>query len=191
MPLRRHLLPIVLSLSLAAPLPVLADPPDHAPAHGWRKKHDRDDRDDRYYHGRSGKKWDRDYGVRRGRCSAEAVGAVVGGVIGGVVGSNVGRGDGRRIATVLGTVIGAVVGAEIARDIDAVDRACLGHALELSEDRHRVAWTNPESGADYLLDPVRSYRADGRDCREFDLYTGGRTLRRSACTLGDGRWQMR
>ncbi|MCB1960896.1 MAG: glycine zipper 2TM domain-containing protein [Rhodocyclaceae bacterium] len=185
----RHLLSALLSLGLAAPLPALADPPDHAPAHGWRKKHDRDD--DRYYHGRSGKKWDRDYGVRRGQCSAEAVGAVVGGVIGGVVGSNVGRGDGRRIATVLGTVLGAVVGAEIARDIDDVDRACLGHALELSEDRHRVAWTNPQSGADYLLDPVRSYRSEGRDCREFDLFTGGKTLRRSACTLGDGRWQMR
>ncbi|MEZ5628509.1 MAG: hypothetical protein R3E34_13455 [Rhodocyclaceae bacterium] len=66
-----------LSATLVLPVPVLADPPAHAPAHGWRKKHDPD------YIGYTGRKWERDYGILDGRCSTEAVGAVVGGVIGG------------------------------------------------------------------------------------------------------------
>jgi len=35
-------------------LPALADPPDHAPAHGWRKKHDP------AYVGYTGREWERD-----------------------------------------------------------------------------------------------------------------------------------
>src|SRR4051812_35658274 len=62
----------VLALLLVAGLsvPALADPPDHAPAHGWRKKHDRgerEDRDDQGYEGYEGKRWDRDYAVLSGR----------------------------------------------------------------------------------------------------------------------------
>ncbi len=178
-----------LSVALALPAaPVLADPPSHAPAHGWRKKHDPGYRG---YRGHGGREWERDYGVLRGRCSAEAVGAVVGGVIGGVVGSGIGEGDGRRIATVLGTVIGAVIGAEVARDITELDRACIGHALELSEDRHRVVWTNPKTGLDFALVPVRSYEARGLPCREFDLVSGQQRWRRNACHVGDGQWEMR
>jgi len=178
-----------LSATLALPAaPVLADPPDHAPAHGWRKKHDPDYRG---YRGYGGREWDRDYGVLEGRCSAEAVGAVVGGTIGGVVGSGIGEGDGRRIATVLGTVIGAVIGANVARDITDLDRACIGHALELSGDRHRVVWDNPRTHIHYELVPVRTFRSDGRDCREFDLVFDKHRERRSACDSGGGRWQMR
>ena len=86
-----------MSATLALPAaPVLADPPDHAPAHGWRKKHDPDYRG---YRGHGGREWERDYGVLNGRCSAEAVGAVVGGAIGGVVGSGIGEGlRGERLA---------------------------------------------------------------------------------------------
>ncbi|WP_222105204.1 glycine zipper 2TM domain-containing protein [Denitromonas halophila] len=174
-----------LSALLALPAPVLADPPSHAPAHGWRKKHDPD------YIGYTGRKWTRDYGILEGRCSTEAVGAVLGGVVGGAIGSTIGRGDGQRIAIVLGTVIGSVVGASAARELGDVDRACLGHALELSADRHRVRWHNPDTGVDYLLSPVRSLKRDGQPCREFDLTAAGKTHRRLACAQGDGRWQMR
>jgi len=55
----------VLGLLVAAGLsvPAMADPPDHAPAHGWRKKHGRGDDDDQGYEGYEGKHWDRDYAV--------------------------------------------------------------------------------------------------------------------------------
>jgi surface antigen len=185
----RTLSALALSAALALPaVPVQADPPDHAPAHGWRKKHDPDYRG---YRGHGGREWERDYGVIQGRCSAEAVGAVVGGVIGGVVGSNIGEGEGRRIATVLGTVIGAVIGAQVARDITELDRACIGHALELGGDRHRVVWDNPRTHVHYELVPVRTFREDGRVCRDFDLVFDKQRQRRSACHVGDGQWRMR
>ena len=38
-----------------------ADPPAHAPAHGWRKKHDP------YYVGYTGVSWERDYEISSGR----------------------------------------------------------------------------------------------------------------------------
>ena len=187
--LMRTTLAAALSVALAVPaLPVMADPPAHAPAHGWRKKHDPGYHG---YRGHSGREWDRDYGVLQGRCSADAVGAVIGGVIGGAVGSQVGEGDGRRIATVLGTVIGAVIGAKVARDITDLDRACIGHALELSGDRHRVVWDNPKTRLHYELVPVRSFRDGGRTCREFDLIVDGARDRRSACGAGGGQWRMR
>ena len=72
---------VLISLAIAAPVS-LADPPPHAPAHGWRKKNDP------YYVGYTGRQWTDDYGIRSGRCDrdrshvATAVGAVAGGVIG-------------------------------------------------------------------------------------------------------------
>lgn len=176
------------TLALVLPVNVYGDPPPWAPAHGWRKKNDP------YYTGYSGKRWDRDYGVVEGRCNREAVGAVLGGVVGGAVGSQVGKGSGRQVAIVVGTIAGAVIGAQIGRDIDNADRACMGHALELAGDNVRVRWSNPETGTTYLLTPVKGYARNGHTCREFDLQTtrGGRSElgKGQACQTGDGTWQI-
>ena len=73
---------VLVSLAIAAPTGALADPPPHAPAHGWRKKNDP------HYVGYTGRQLAYDYGIRSGRCDrdrshvATAVGAVAGGVIG-------------------------------------------------------------------------------------------------------------
>src|SRR5688572_32726355 len=91
--------------------PAFADPPAHAPAHGWRKKNDP------YYVGYTGKQWEQDYGIVEGRCNREAIGTVVGAAIGGTIGSQVGDGSGRTVAIVVGTVLGAVIGREIGRDM--------------------------------------------------------------------------
>src|SRR5688572_33155528 len=112
----------LLALSLVA-VPSPAQPPDHAKAHGWRKKNDSN------YVGYTGKKWEKDYGVIEGRCNTDAVGAVVGGAIGGVIGSRAGKED-RPVAILAGTVIGALIGAKIGQSIDERDRGCMGHALE-------------------------------------------------------------
>ena len=174
--------------ALVLPVNVYGDPPPWAPAHGWRKKNDP------YYTGYSGKRWDRDYGIIEGRCNREAVGAVLGGIVGGAVGSQVGKGSGREVAIVVGTVAGAVIGAQIGRDIDNADRACMGHALELAGDNRRVRWSNPETGTTYLITPVKGYARNGYTCREFDLQTtrGGRseTGKGRACQTGDGTWQI-
>ena len=119
------------------------------PAHGWRKMNDPS------YVGYTGKKWDHDYGVIKGRCNTAAVGAVLGGAIGGAVGSRADK-DQRPTAVVLGTVIGAVIGAKIGHEIDESDRACMGHSLELAGVKTTVVWKNETTGVTYRLTPTRN-----------------------------------
>ncbi len=176
------------ALAMVLPVNVYGDPPPWAPAHGWRKKNDP------YYTGYSGKRWEKDYGVVEGSCNREAVGAAVGGVVGGAVGSQIGKGSNREVAIVIGTIAGAVIGAQIGRDLDNADRACMGHALELAGDNRRVRWANPDTGTTYLLTPVRGFARNGYTCREFKLQTtrSGRSESGTgqACQTGDGTWQV-
>lgn len=177
-----------LAVAIVLPVNVYGDPPPWAPAHGWRKKNDP------YYTGYSGKRWNSDYGIVEGSCNREAVGAVLGAAVGGAIGSQVGKGSGRQVAIVVGTITGAVIGAQVGRDIDRADRACMGHALELAGDNRRVRWSNPETGTTYLLTPVKGYALNGHTCREFNLETTRRgnseTGKGQACQTGDGTWQI-
>jgi hypothetical protein len=80
MRLGAHAAVSVLSLLVAlCELSAVADPPSHAPAHGWRKKHDP------YYVGYSGQQWERDFDISSGTCNRQAVATVLGGVAGGVI----------------------------------------------------------------------------------------------------------
>lgn len=202
-----------------------AAPPDWAPAHGWRKKHEDDSEwkhrkhrkhhkrsrhqhgdwedddwdDDAYRHRRHSKHgggdWPSDYGVIRGECDREAIGAVLGGVVGGVVGSRTSSEENRKVAILLGGVVGAVIGAEIGRRMDEQDRACVGHALELTSDGRAVSWRNDHDQAKYILTPLEVSSRDGLVCREFDLNVsvpgqGADVSRHIACRGTDGRWQM-
>jgi surface antigen len=176
-----------LALGIAAP-PALAAPPDHAPAHGWRKKNDPN------YVGYTGRKWEKDYGVIGGRCNREAVGAVLGGVVGGAIGSRVGEGDNRAVAIVVGSVLGAVIGAKIGRDLDEADRGCVGHALELTADGKPVTWVNAKTGVSYAVTPTRGFKQNGQSCREFTtaVTAQGRkeTATDRACRAADGTWRI-
>jgi surface antigen len=80
--IRRILSAAALACAIAAPAATLADPPSHAPAHGWRKKNDP------YYVGYTGRQWSDDYGVRSGNCDRDRAGAAVGAVIGHEIGDN-------------------------------------------------------------------------------------------------------
>lgn len=175
--------------ALLAPISpaVYAEPPSHALAHGWRKKHDP------YYTGYSGKQWEKDYGIINGKCNREAIGTVLGGAVGGAIGSTVGKDDNRTVAIIIGTVLGAVVGNRIGKAMDDTDRACIGHALELAEDRKTVTWSNPESGLNYQVTPVRGFTADGLKCREYILSVSGKSVNETrneqACNAGNGKWE--
>jgi surface antigen len=166
----------------------LADPPPHAPAHGWRKKHDP------YYVGYSGTTWERDYEVTSGRCNREQIGAVLGGVAGAVVGSRVASPENRTVGTIVGAAVGALLGSRIGRELDDRDRACFGHVLEIAPPGGRVAWENPATGVAYVLVPGEGRKQGASMCRNFTLIAsaGGRESRRagSACQSSRGVWNI-
>jgi surface antigen len=169
-------LALLISFALAAPV-ALADPPSHAPAHGWRKKHDP------YYVGYTGHRWNDDYGIRDGRCDRDRVRTVLGA-----------SADDRLIAILGSKTIGAVIGREMGREMDENDRACFGHSLELLEDGRRVDWDGTRAGMRYTLTPDRRFERDGRVCRRFALIRNADgadvTKQGSACRYGDGDWRM-
>lgn len=194
-----------------------ADPPDWAPAHGWRKKQDRDDdhrdrdrdrderrRGDRHHEerrvvrrpavGPTGTRWPGDYGVIIGNCNRAEIGAVLGATVGGAIGSRVGEGNGRIVATVIGAVVGGVLGAQVGRSMDEEDRACIGHALELTSNGRPVRWENEHNGARYLLTPLGEDTRSGTVCRQFalEVVLDNRTdvSEQRACREDDGRWNM-
>jgi surface antigen len=170
-------------------LPALADPPDHAKAHGWRKKHDP------AYVGYTGRQWERDYGIVEGRCNRDDIGTVIGAVVGGAIGSRVGDDSHRAVAIVVGSVLGAIVGREIGRDLDDRDRACVGHSLELVKLGQKVRWTNDQTRVSYLLTPLAAAKGDPTECRRYTLQASAdgrsRTSEGRACRTGDGTWAVK
>lgn len=185
----RHFRSLALAVlaSLMA-LPALADPPSHAPAHGWRKKHDP------HYVGYTGRRWSDDFGIRGGRCDRDRAGAALGAVVGGAIGAAASDSDDRLVAVLVGAAIGAVIGREIGDQMDDRDRACFGHSLELLEDGRRVSWDGGRRGMIYTLASDGRFMRDGRVCRHFTLLrqSDGRqvTKRGSACRYGEGEWRM-
>ena len=202
-------IPATLALAaLVAAGPVFADPPDHAPAHGYYKKdrghedHD-DDRDrryyeddhyrkhgqkaDRHYRGKSGVVYVRDYGISSGRCNRDEIGAVIGGVTGAVIGGQVAHREDRVVGMVVGGVIGAVLGHAIGDSMDERDRACMGHALELGRPGVPVQWRH--DGRRYDFTP----RGDARNgCRYATMAVDGRKPHEVlACPSGRGEWTFR
>ena len=164
-----------------------AEPPDHAKAHGWRKKNDPN------YVGYTGRAWERDYGVIEGTCNRKEIGTVLGAVVGGAIGSQVGDGSGRTVAIIVGSVIGAAIGREIGRDLDDGDRACVGHALELAKAGQRVRWLNDTTGVSYVIAPQAATK-QGDACRAYTLTMSRdgktKTSNGKACRVKDGTWQM-
>ncbi len=180
---------LVAVVAAFACLPALADPPDHAKAHGWRKKHDP------AYVGYTGKGWERDYGIIEGRCNRDDIGTVIGAVVGGAIGSRVGEGSERAVAIVVGSVLGAIVGREIGRDLDERDRACVGHSLELVKLGQKVRWANEQTRVSYVLTPLAAVKGDPGDCRRYTLQATldgrSRTSEGRACRTGDGTWAIK
>jgi len=176
----------VVTTILLASTAALADPPDHAKAHGWRKKHDAQ------YVGYTGRTWENDYGIVEGSCHRKEIGTVLGAVVGGAVGSQIGDGSGRTVAIIVGSVLGAVIGREIGSDLDEGDRGCVGHALELGKAGQRVRWQNETTGVTYVITPVDTSAGDS--CRSYKLTASragkSRTSDGRACRTGDGTWKM-
>jgi surface antigen len=181
--------------ALASAGTAFADPPNHAPAHGYDMKHrDHDDdhgrkyyRQARHYEGKSGAVYVRDYGISTGRCDRDEIGTVIGGVTGAVIGSQVAGRDDRVVGMVVGGVLGAVLGHAIGDNMDDRDRACMGHALELGRPGVPVQWRH--GGHAYDFTP----RGDARNgCRYATMVIDGRKPHEVlACPSGRGEWTFR
>ena len=166
----------------------LADPPAHAPAHGWRKKHDP------YYVGYTGVSWERDYEISSGRCNREEIATVVGGVVGGAIGNRVAEAH-PAVGTIVGIIAGATIGNRIGHELDEADRGCFGHALEIAQPGQRITWANPAARLSYEMTPGGASAHQGTSCREYTLVTmAGRqrsTQTGVACQSQPGVWQTR
>lgn len=166
----------------------LSDPPAHAPAHGWRMKHDP------YYVGYTGKQWPNDYGIISGRCNREAIGTVLGGMAGAAIGASVENGEDRAVAMIIGAAAGALIGNRIGRELDEADRACIGHALEIAEVGRQLTWTNESAGVTYRMNVLADLRQQGAPCREFTLHANSDNRDASrksiACRSQDGTWRL-
>jgi len=131
-------------------------------------------------------------GIARGACNKEIVLGLLGAAGGGFLGSRVGKGDGQLAATAAGTVFGYLVGSSLGRYMDEADQSCVGQVLERAPDRQTVAWTDAQRDARYEVTPTRTYRNDGRYCRDYvmDAVVDGRpqTVNGTACRNPDGTW---
>jgi surface antigen len=167
--------------------PALADPPAHAPAHGWRKKNDP------HYIGYTGQQWERDFDISSGSCNRQEIATVIGGIAGGVIANRVAD-EHRTVATIIGVIAGAAIGNRIGRELDEADRGCFGHALEIAQAGQRVRWSNEAAGLRYEMSPGAARQQNGAACREYRLVTISGRERSSqtgiACEAQPGVWQV-
>jgi hypothetical protein len=111
-PMRKTLITAFIAGAAVTAVPVLADPPAWAPAHGYRAKHGQiayrqTDNGVRYWRGEDG----RYYCKRRNGTTGLLVGAALGALLGRAVDT---RGE-RATGTILGAAAGALIGREIDR----------------------------------------------------------------------------
>ena len=130
--------------------------------------------------------------------ASRGAGAVVGGLAGGALGSQVGQGTGRLAATGLGAALGALVGSEVAGRLSEADRRrhrrTVGYALEEVPSGTTREWQNPDAGTGGAVTPTRTYREEGRYCREYrqTVHVGDRRedAYGTACRQPDGTWRI-
>jgi surface antigen len=178
---------ILLMMALVAwAVPAFAQPPAHAPAHGWRRKNDPN------YIGYTGKQWERDFDISAGSCNRQEIATVLGGIAGGVIASRVAEPENRTVATIV--IAGAVIGNRIGRELDEADRGCFGHALEIAQPGQRITWSNDTTGVRYEMSPGADRPRTGAACREYTLVTVAGRDRSSqtglACQSQPGVWQV-
>tara|TARA_B110000503_G_scaffold141908_1_gene236961 strand:- start:1204 stop:1671 length:468 start_codon:yes stop_codon:yes gene_type:complete len=125
-------------------------------------------------------------------------GTLIGGVTGGLLGSQFGKGEGQLLATGIGALAGALVGGQVGKTMDEYDKQMLEksshQALEFSPSGNRVEWRNPDSGNNGSITPTKSFKEDGRYCREYiqEVTIGGEKQKAygKACRQPDGNWKI-
>lgn len=161
-------------------------PPPWAPAHGYRRKHRRQDNEPVVV-------YQAPYGIATGICDRTLVGAAVGGAAGGLIASGAAHGKHRAEAIAGGALLGILLGGSIGNAIDQLDERCVGQVLEHAGSDQSVEWSNPDSGASYEVTPHRTWEEEGRYCREYTTMVriDGRPQQAwgTACRQPDGSWE--
>jgi surface antigen len=123
------------------------------------------------------------------------VGALGGGAFGGLIAAAAGGGG----AAIAGAVIGgALLGGLAGNYLDQRDKQLAAQAqqraLESAPTGQPVAWSNPDSGHQGTVTPVRTYQSEGSYCREFqsDVVINGKPEKAygTACRQPDGSWKV-
>lgn len=124
----------------------------------------------------------------------EGVGTISGGVVGGLLGSQFGGGSGKVMAAAGGALLGAYLGGQIGKTMDKVDRMEMQRALETAPTGRSVAWSNPDNGNRYTVQPTRTYYRSQQPCREYitKAVIGGKSqqIYGKACRQADGSWRV-
>lgn len=150
-----------------------ATPPDHAPAHGYRKKTGD-------YVGYTGRQWTNDFGVLHGNCDASDLASSIGT-----------KGSTDQAAVILIEAIFRQTFPEAANSVDlTLDSYCFGHTLELVPSGQSVYWKNQATGTDIYLTPGK----ESDNCRTYNgiKVTQGKKVRFSgtACSSRQGQWKI-
>src|SRR3990167_1974370 len=138
------------------------------------------------------------FGINLAGCanmSKQDAGFLTGGLAGGLIGSTVGGGSGKVMAIAAGTVAGALIGSSIGKDMDDNDRIRMQHALESNAVGQPAYWSNPNTGANYRVVPVKNVTHRGNKyCREYrttaDIAGKQQQMYGTACRQPDGSWKV-
>jgi uncharacterized protein YcfJ len=187
----KYILAVLVCAAIATP--VLADPPAHAPAYGYRdkdKQQRKDAKEARKYRGYTGVEWQEDHGIQSGRCNTDTVLTTVGAVGGAIIGNRTASPQNRTIATIVGAIVGGVIGNRIGDAIDDRDRACMGYGLEVGAVGKNITWTNPATKVVHTMRPTKDL-PDG--CRSFEFVAapGTKPAAMTACRTPQATWVIR
>jgi len=124
-----------------------------------------------------------------------AIGGLGGAALGGLIAAAAGGGGPAIAGAVIG---GALLGALAGNMLDQRDKRMAAEAqqraLESAPTGKPVAWTNPDTGHEGTVTPVRTYQSGGTYCREFqsDVIVGGKSEKAygTACRQPDGSWKI-
>lgn len=111
-----------------------------------------------------------------------AVGAGGGALIGGVAGGWTGA--------LVGAAVGGLLGYGVGRSVEVENERRWAYAMNSNQP---VAWTDPQTGYLYRVQPTGTYYSYGRPCRNFrvignlDQY---HEVYGTACQNPDGSWQV-
>ena len=122
--------------------------------------------------------------------------AIAGSVIGGIIGHQFGKGDGKNAMTIIGAVVGGMIGGNAGRNMDKRDQQKVAQTLETTPNYQKVAWSNPDTNAQYEFTPVNQYegKVNGTrtQCRDYvmDAWIDGRMqqVKGRACKNNQGQW---